>query len=140
MKSNLHLSLLFLLICLNCFSQKEADYEYTGIEYTQLKSELIRGWNTWNTKSVLSHVLLPEAISVDFYLKDKVSGKVLKEALMGKRGKAAEIILPRAHSYNGSYTDLSISCTIHGSKSRSTDRPICRQIDISICRYLDIPT
>ena len=109
MKSNLHLSLLFLLICLNCFSQKEADYEYTGIEYTQLKSELIRGWNTWNTKSVLSHVLLPEAISVDFYLKDKVSGKILKEALMGKRGETAEMILPRAHSYDGSYTDLSIS-------------------------------
>ena len=109
MKLNFCLLPLFLLICLNCFSQKEADYEYTGIEYTQLKSELIRGWNTWNTKSVLSHVLLPEAISVDFYLKDKVSGKILKEALMGKRGEAAEIILPRAHSYNGSYTDLSIS-------------------------------
>jgi hypothetical protein len=87
MKLNFCLLPLFLLICLNCFSQKEADYEYTGIEYTQLKSELIRGWNTWNTKSVLSHVLLPEAISVDFYLKDKVSGKILKEALKGRSGR-----------------------------------------------------
>lgn len=89
-------------------AQNKAANDYTGIEYLQLKSELCRGWNTWNTNSVLSHVLLPEAISVDFYLKDKSTGKVLKEALMGKRGKESENIWPLAHTNNGSYTELDI--------------------------------
>jgi hypothetical protein len=83
--------------------------DYKGIEYLQLKSELCRGWNTWNTNSVLSHVLLPEAISVDFYLKDKITGKTLKDALMGRRGGDSEFILPVAHSNDGSYTELTIS-------------------------------
>ncbi len=100
--------LLFLVVLISCV-QKRVAPDYTGVEYIQLKSELAKGWNTWNTKSVLSHVLLPEAISVDFYLKDKKNNKVLKEALMGKRGKEAESILPLAHAYDGSYTDLIIS-------------------------------
>jgi len=105
---------LILLFLINLFTgitssaQSKADNEYTGIEYLQLKSELCRGWNTWNTNSVLSHVLLPEAISVDFYLKDKSTGKILTEALMGRRGKDAESILPLAHTNDGSYTELEI--------------------------------
>ena len=90
-------------------AQINKDTDYTGIEYLQLKSQLCRGWNTWNTNSVLSHVLLPEAISVDFYLKDKSTGKILKDALMGRRGGDSESILPVAHSNDGSYTELTIS-------------------------------
>jgi len=90
-------------------AQINKDTDYTGIEYLKLKSQLCRGWNTWNTNSVLSHVLLPEAISVDFYLKDKNTGKILKDALMGRRGGDSELILPVAHSNDGSYTELTIS-------------------------------
>jgi len=39
-------------------------------------------------------VLLPEAISIDFFLKDTGTGEILKEALMGKRGAGTETILP----------------------------------------------
>jgi putative isomerase len=109
MKIKISNLLLILLICFNSYGQQPVDNEYTGIEYIKLKSELCRGWNTWNTKSVLSHVLLPEAISVDFYLKDNRTGKILKEALMGRRGQGAETILPTAHSYDGSYTELTIT-------------------------------
>lgn len=89
-------------------AQQPAQVDYTGIEYLQLKSELNKGWNTWNTNSVLSHVLLPEAISVDFYLKDNQTSNILKGALMGRRGDEAETIFPIAHSYDGSYTELDI--------------------------------
>ncbi len=109
MKTKILLLLLLLISCLENHAQNSVNSDYTGIEYQQLKAELARGWNTWNTKSILSHVLLPEAISVDFYLKDKSSGKVLKEALMGRRGKNVESVFPLAHSYDGSYTELIIT-------------------------------
>ena len=38
--------------------------EYTGTELSELKARLSKGWNTWNTRSVLSHVLLPECFAV----------------------------------------------------------------------------
>ena len=63
MKVN-YLLVLLLLIFLDSDGQKNINSDYTGIEYTQLKSELDRGWNTRNTNSVLSHVLLPEAIAI----------------------------------------------------------------------------
>lgn len=65
--------LIILQVSINGYSQKNNDSYYSGIEYIQKKSKIARGWNTWNTRSVLSHVLLPEDISVDFYLKDKIS-------------------------------------------------------------------
>lgn len=103
----IHLLLLLLLTYLDSNAQRNYNADYTGIEYIQLKSGLTRGWNTWNTNSVLSHVLLPESVSIDFYLK-AANGEILKEALMGKKGKGAESILPLAHSYDGSYTELLI--------------------------------
>ena len=109
-----------LVVCLNGLAQQPVNAEYTGIEYIQLKAELNKGWNTWNTNSVLSHVLLPEAISVDFYLKDKSTGKILTEALMGRRGKDAESILPLAHTNDGSYTELEIKWNGIGLKVQSS--------------------
>ncbi len=108
MTVKMQISLFALIACLNSLAQQPGNMEYTGIEYIQLKAELNNGWNTWNTKSVLSHVLLPEAIAVDFYLKDKNTGKILKEALMGRRGEEAETIWPLAHTNDGSYTELDI--------------------------------
>jgi len=104
---------LYLLIIfhvgINGYSQKKNDYYYSGIEYIKVKSEIARGWNTWNTRSVLSYVLLPEAISVDFYMKDRISNEILKEALIGRRGENAESVLPLGHATDGSYTDLIVS-------------------------------
>ena len=115
MKASLY-TILFILTCISCSRPKGAEADYSGIEYIQLKSELARGWNTWNTRSVLSHVLLPEGIAVDFMLKDKNTGELLEEALIGKRGENVESIRPLAHAYDGSYTDLEISW--HGLELR----------------------
>jgi len=120
MTVKIRISLLALVVCLNGLAQQPVNAEYTGIEYIQLKAELNKGWNTWNTNSVLSHVLLPEAISVDFYLKDKSTGKILTEALMGRRGKDAESILPLAHTNDGSYTELEIKWNGIGLKVQSS--------------------
>jgi hypothetical protein len=120
MKLKIQLILLFSFIGFSSYSQVKIDSEYTGIEYVQLKSDIAKGWNTWNTNSVLSHVLLPEAISVNFYLKDNSSGETLKNALIGKRGKESESVLPLAHSFDGSYTELIINWNNIKLKIQST--------------------
>ncbi|MET4082724.1 putative isomerase [Pedobacter sp. UYP30] len=77
-------------------------------EYAKLKAELAVGWNTWNTRSVLSHVFLPDGLALNLELKDGQSGNVLKESLIGRRGENVETIRPGLHSYDGSYTELTI--------------------------------
>ena len=73
-----------------------------------MQRKLASGWNTWNTRSVLSHVFLPECFTVNLELNDSKSGDILKEALIGRRGKDVENVTPGPHSYNGSYTELTV--------------------------------
>ncbi len=77
-------------------------------EYAELKRRLAHGWNTWNTRSVLSHVLLPQGFAVNLGIKEYASGKYLKEALIGRFGDDEEQIHPGAHAYDASYTELNL--------------------------------
>lgn len=76
--------------------------------YDALKSRLARGWNTWNTRSVLSHVLLPEGIAVSLGIKECRERRYLGESLIGRRGDGAEVVVPGARSYDGRYTDVRV--------------------------------
>jgi hypothetical protein len=76
--------------------------------YAELKSRLARGWNTWNTRSVLSHVLLPDGIAINLGFKHYAGGDYLKEALIGRRGEHDEKIHPGPRTYDGRYTELRI--------------------------------
>ena len=78
-------------------------------EYAELQDRLARGWNTWNTRSVLSHVLLPEGFALNLGIKEYASRKYLKEALIGRRGQDEERIHPGPHAYDGSYTELRLN-------------------------------
>lgn len=78
-------------------------------EYDTLKNRLACGWNTWNTRSVLSHVLLPQGFALNFCLKEYVGRQYLKEALIGRHGEYEERIIPGPHAYDGSYTELHIT-------------------------------
>lgn len=85
------------------------------------------GWNTWDTRSVLRHVLLPEGlcVSLGFSLPDKLIW--LEHAFFGRQelprtagtqltsldrklptGNLIEI-QPGGHAYDGSYTSLELS-------------------------------
>ncbi len=86
-------------------------------EYNILKKQLAKGWNTWNTRSVLSHVLLPEGFTLNLGIKESREGSYLKEALIGRRNKvkylpykdeSVEVIRPGPHAYDGSYTELNL--------------------------------
>jgi hypothetical protein len=77
--------------------------------YTELQRALAAGWNTWNTRSVLSHVLLPAGFALNLGIKEYRSGGFLSEALIGRRDAGDEKIHPGLRSYDGAYTDLEIT-------------------------------
>lgn len=77
--------------------------------YKELKRRLAQGWNTWNTRSVLSHVRLPEAFALNLGIKDYASRRYLKEALIGRRGEYDERIHPGPRTYDGRYTELTLT-------------------------------
>ena len=75
---------------------------------------LATGWNTWNVRSVLSHVHLPDAFAISLGLKTYNHNRCLREALIGrkpneKRPADTEQVLPGAHAYDGSFTSLQLN-------------------------------
>lgn len=79
-------------------------------QYDSLQNKLARGWNTWNTQSVLSHVLLPEGLALNICLLDtRITGeRYLREAYISQKSKRPETITPGLHAYDGSYTELEL--------------------------------
>ncbi len=74
-----------------------------------LGTELAKGWNTWDTNSVLSHVLLPQGLAIKLQLQDGQTGDVLEEALIGRSEfDSKEHVTPGPHAYDGSYTELEL--------------------------------
>ena len=80
----------------------------SGKEAIEMSNRLMHGWNTWNTRSVLSHVLLPECFSINLALKDQ-QGKILEETLIGRdHYDSKEQVIPGPHAYDGTYTELEV--------------------------------
>ncbi|MBQ3079338.1 MAG: hypothetical protein IJC48_04960 [Clostridia bacterium] len=76
--------------------------------YRRMKKEYIRGWQTWNVNSVLSHVLMPEGFALNVTVREYKDGLYLKDALIGRFDENAEQVFPGPHAYDGSYTKLDI--------------------------------
>ena len=81
------------------------------MNYQMLKNEYLKGWHTWNVRSVLSHVHMPDGFALNLALKEYREGHYLKEALIGRFQGAdgqtvAETVFPEAHAFDGSYTEL----------------------------------
>ena len=64
------------------------------------------GWNTWNTRSVLSHVCMPEGLAINLAIKNHQTGHVIRESLIGRFGEREEHIHPGPRGYDGRYTEL----------------------------------
>jgi len=79
-------------------------------KYEQLQLDLAKGWNTWDTRSVLTHVFLPFGSAVDINLIDR-NGNRENTFLIGERSSKGEEVPklhPGAHSYDGAYTDITV--------------------------------
>ena len=72
------------------------------MNYDQLRKETNSGWNTWNTRNVLSWSHLPEGFTINLCLKDFRSVQTLRESLVGRHGEEEEVIFPGPRSYDGS--------------------------------------
>ena len=77
-------------------------------EYLKLKREAIQGWQTWNVRSVLSHVHMPDGFALNLAVKEPRNGHYLKEALIGRFGEYDERVFPGPHAYDGSYTEVTV--------------------------------
>lgn len=81
------------------------------------------GWNTWSTRSVLTHVLMPQALAVELSFCHYGMLKVVTDASFGVRERGAtagvrlsgaiiqpkpEGVEPGRHAYDGSYTALTV--------------------------------
>ncbi|MDR1971839.1 MAG: hypothetical protein LBQ46_07945 [Treponema sp.] len=82
-------------------------------EFSALKQDMLKGFNTWYNNSVLTHVLLPEGIAISLGFKFFNTGQVLRESLIGRFGDRVEQIHPGPRSYDGTYTELKLSCADH---------------------------
>lgn len=77
-------------------------------EYLTLQRAHVRGFQTWNTRSVLSHVDMETGYALNVCLKDGANGQYLKEALIGRFGAQEETVIPEAHAWDGSYTSVKV--------------------------------
>ena len=101
------LFILFFILCDLVNAQNQSSQKETSTkEAKAMSKKLIQGWNTWNTRSVLSQVLLPESFSINLAIKDH-SGNILEETLIGRDHYGSkERVIPGPHAYDGSYTEL----------------------------------
>ncbi len=101
------LFILFFILCDLVNAQNQSSQKETSTkEARAMSKKLIQGWNTWNTRSVLSQVLLPESFSINLAIKDR-SGNILEETLIGRDHYGSkERVIPGPHAYDGSYTEL----------------------------------
>ena len=79
-------------------------------DYRALQLRLASGWNSWNTRSVTSYVLLPEGLAFNLAFKQhsRLEERYLGEPLIGRHGADAEKIHPALHAYDGGYTELAL--------------------------------
>jgi len=84
--------------------------------YQAVQHRLAQGWNTWDTNSVTTQVLLPDALAIHVGLKHNTTvwgDAFLQDALIGRLTPGAEKVTPGPHSWNGSYTDLRVEWKGH---------------------------
>ena len=94
--------LLILIISINSVKPSGRDFP----QYQNIQKTLQQGCNTWNTRSVLQQVLLPQGFAINIAFKQHyfLEEQYLREALIGRRGDDTEQIRPGPHTYDGSYT------------------------------------
>lgn len=81
-------------------------------QYKAVQQRLARGWNTWDTRSVTTQVLLPDGLAIHLGMKHNTTESqdaFLPEALIGRLDPGAEQVRPGPHAWDGSYTDLQVS-------------------------------
>lgn len=77
-------------------------------EYRDVQQRLRRGWNTWDTRSVLTQVHLPDGLGVTLAIKEYYRGLTLRTVQIGRRGEFDEAVILGPHAIDGSYTEVEV--------------------------------
>ncbi|MGD0137099.1 MAG: hypothetical protein ABSE57_34070, partial [Bryobacteraceae bacterium] len=91
-------------------------------EYKQVQKRLAQGWNTWDVHSVTTHVLLPEGLAIQVGMMHNTTeggDAFLQNVLIGRQSHGAEQVFPRAHSWDGGYSDLRVDWNGHNWRIQS---------------------
>lgn len=78
------------------------------MDYHQLRRQTNVGWNTWNTRNILSYTHLPEGFTINLCIKEYSTDRILRESLVGRHGDQEEVVFPGPRSYDGSCTQLNL--------------------------------
>lgn len=83
------------------------------MNYETMKREYLKGWHTWNVRSVLSHVHMPDGFALNVAFKEYSAGGYLKETLIGRFEEAyvrtpKETAFPGIHAFDESYTEMTV--------------------------------
>lgn len=103
------------LLLRGCTSDKISNYDH-------LNRRILTGWNTWDNRSILTQVLLPEGLALTLQVQDTLTGDSLRYAFTGNSVKGAEYVRPIAHTPNGSYTDFQLYWRDFGMRIQSVAR------------------
>ena len=90
--------------------------------YRAVQQRLAQGWNTWDTNSVLTQVLLPEGLAIHVGMKHNATlggDAFLGDVLIGRLQPGAEQVVPGPHAWDGSYTDLRVTWKGHSWRIQS---------------------
>lgn len=87
---------------------KHNSADYPEWEYTLIKQELLRGWNSWDTRNVFTQVYFPELTGVQIALVDS-EGQINDQMRVGNRNDDAVIVHPYEHTYDGAYREADAS-------------------------------
>lgn len=77
--------------------------------YTAVQQRLRQGWNTFDTRSVLTHVLLPSGVGLQLGIKEYSRGRTLRNAQIGRTGVDDETVTLGPHAVDGAYTSVTLS-------------------------------
>jgi len=78
--------------------------------YREIQDRLSRGWNTWDSRSVLRYVHLPDGFAINLGFKQHwwLDEAHLTEVLIGRGGEDAERVTPGPRTYDGGYAELEL--------------------------------
>jgi hypothetical protein len=82
--------------------------------YGKVQRQLAIGWNTWDTRSVLTQVLLPYGAAIDLNLSNSEGARINTFRVGGE-----PLMHPGPHAYDGSYTDISLEWKGHKLRVQS---------------------
>ena len=104
------------------FAAEQPALPAPSANYRAVQQRLARGWNTWDTNSVTTQVLLPAGLAVHFGLKHNTAlntDAFLGDALIGRLQPGAEQVTPGPHAWDGGYTDLRVAWRGHSWRIQS---------------------